>query len=101
MSDTSPWPEHDKLREAADKSQAIGEFLDEFLPRMGIHLCAIEEESYWPIRTPITRLLAQFFGIDEEKLEAEKRQILEMQRDANRRAELLINHPRYKTEGTT
>lgn len=101
MSD-DPFPEHAKLSAVADQSQAIGEFIDEFLPSKGIHLCATDPESsrtsYWPIHTPITRLLAEFFGIDEDRLEAEKRQILEMQRDANRRADLLAAHPRYPKE---
>ncbi|HUV10815.1 MAG TPA: hypothetical protein VMX12_07525 [Acidimicrobiia bacterium] len=68
------YPEHAKLRAVADKSQAIGEFLDEWLPTQGIILAHVDRDGRVP---SIQELLAEFFGIDRDKLEAEKRAMLE------------------------
>lgn len=92
---TSQYPEHDKLSEISEASQAIGEFL-ESLNAKGIELAAYgtgdpsldsaDENSTWhkghperlyPVHTPIQTLLAEHFEIDTDALEAEKRQMLE------------------------
>jgi hypothetical protein len=101
-------PEHDKLREAMEYSQKIGEFLD-WLEDKKIMLA---EEREWheddvlaqtlsaldprakyldkkqrkvngllPIRQGKEELLAEFFGIDRWKLEDEKRALLDYQRE--------------------
>jgi hypothetical protein len=100
------YPEHERLREVTAKSQAIGEFLewmsDEGIRRMkyglyndlAIHgdamhvaedcdVCddygfyEVTREGYVPDGRSIETLLADFFVIDRDKLEAEKRQMLE------------------------
>jgi hypothetical protein len=81
----SDYPEHDKLRAVVDQSQAIGEFLEEFLPSKGIQLCSrmpVDDDSdelslhFYPIHESTRRLLAEFFGIDDDALEREKRTML-------------------------
>lgn len=86
--------EHDKLHAISDKSQACGAFYD-WLHEKGwvlceFHLhtncerdkdgfgwdCGISKGSYVPIMPEIRKLLAEFFEIDEAKLEAEKRAML-------------------------
>jgi len=73
----SEYPEHDKLHAVVDKSQAIGEFLEWASERHGFRLCYLEGNRYWSVGTPVQRLLAEFFEIDENKLEEEKRAMLE------------------------
>ena len=80
----SDHPEHDKLHLVKDKSQTIGEFL-EWLPTQGIHLCTFhyQDNQYRTAYTPITELLAKFFDIDLDKLDDEKRQMLNNLRKNN------------------
>jgi len=87
--------EHDKLRLVADKSQACGELLDWLVSsfRKGLTLakyhrhddrcdqdgerrCGLRQDELIPVPFSIKSLLAEFFGIDESKLEDEKRAIL-------------------------
>jgi hypothetical protein len=82
-------PEHDKLHKIADKSQVIGEFLD-WLPEQGIHLARwVYDEGYDRERLVTgagksnTALLAEFFEIDLDKIETEKRALLEHLRALN------------------
>lgn len=89
------YPEHEKLHVIADKSQACGEFFD-WLQEQGLQLCEIhshsecsrdkdgygwdcglERGSYVPIHRPIVKLLAEFFDIDQDRLEAEKQAMLD------------------------
>jgi hypothetical protein len=78
----SDYPEHDKLRAIADQTQAIGEFV-EWLEGKGIFLARYVEGFNVPRHVHGFRdLLAEWAGIDENELEAEKRQML-----ANLRAE--------------
>jgi hypothetical protein len=78
------YPEHEKLSAVKDKSQAIGEFLDIFLPRQGIVLMEhTEYGDYVPTHRSITSLLAEFFDIDQAKLDAEKEAMLDALRAAN------------------
>jgi hypothetical protein len=71
-----------------NESQRIGEFVD-WLQEKGIYLC--EYRSYTDssiveldrTRKNIQDLLAEFFGIDLDKIEAEKRAMLDEIRKAN------------------
>lgn len=82
----SDYPEHDKLKEIQPLSQAIGEFL-EWCGEEGrdIFLATPHPfgEGMVPVNTSIERLLAQHFGIDLDKIEAEKRQMLDHMRKLN------------------
>lgn len=76
-------PEHDKLMLVSEKSQAIGEFLGWLRNSKKIHLCSIGADGeYYPSFLNINKVLAEFFGIDYEELENEKRHILEKIRES-------------------
>lgn len=68
----SEYPEHEKLHAIHAQSQAIGEFLDVFLPSQGITLAETQDGRLWPTHRTIPSLLAEFFGIDQAKIDAEK-----------------------------
>lgn len=99
------YPEHHKLRAISDKSQVVGNFMDwlswtknielavrhrhtdaccestdaidramEITPR---RLCGYQDDELMSAGVSIKKLLAEFFEIDEEKIEAEKRAMLE------------------------
>jgi hypothetical protein len=70
------YPEHEKLAAVADQTQAIGEFI-EFIEGKGIFLARYTEGHVFPREVHGLRdLLAEWAGIDQNKLEAEKRQML-------------------------
>jgi hypothetical protein len=77
----SDYPEHDKLEAVKDQSQAIGEFLE----NGRWTLCEWDDRTgrFWSIRGDVNRVLAEYFEIDLDKLEAEKRQMLDAMRAAN------------------
>lgn len=77
----TPTPELDKMKAVHTESQAIGEFLD-YSPYT---LCDWDEDTnrFWPVQGGIERILAEFFDIDLDKVEAEKLAILEELRAAN------------------
>ena len=86
--DLPEYPEHDKLEAVVEQSQAIGEFLDVFLPSKNIHFgrpSAFEGGGLNPIHINIQELLAEFFGIDRDKLEMEKEAMLDEIRRLNDR----------------
>lgn len=64
------YPEHEKLHEVSELSQAIGEFLES----CPYTLCEWNDrlEEYRPTHLPVNKLLADHFGIDLKKLEDEK-----------------------------
>jgi hypothetical protein len=79
----SDYPEHDKLSAVAEQTQAIGEFI-EFVEAKGIFLARYEDGHNFPCEVHGWRdLLAEWAGIDQRKLEAEKRQMLASIRTAN------------------
>jgi hypothetical protein len=80
----SDYPEHDKLSEVADQTQAIGEFM-EWLGSKGVFLAHYIDGMNFPrqYNTGVRDLLAEWAGIDQDKLEAEKRQMLGTLRAAN------------------
>lgn len=81
------YPEHKKLLAIKDESQAIGELLEMGLPSMGIHLCEVHKglttDRWFPTHRSIQSILAEWFGIDQNKIEAEKRQMLDELRTMN------------------
>lgn len=72
-------PEHDKLGKVKEQSQSCGEFLEWLSGTKKLVLCFFDDESdqYQPAHPGISRLLAEFFSIDQDKLEAEKRAMLD------------------------
>lgn len=90
--------ELEKLHDVAPRSQAIGEFLDWVRSEKGWQLatlatphvhepdckgtsgfyeCGFIRDEFMLARYDIQRLLAEFFGIDLEKVETEKRELLD------------------------
>ena len=75
------YPEHEKLHAAKtwDATQALGEFLHEFLPQVGITLAEWDHDGnelvHW--YGSLDKLAAQFFGIDYQALQHEKDTLLE------------------------
>ena len=84
------YPEHEKLGAIKDKSQAIGEFLDWLRSEKDVVLCCRQESTivqvedgwegdpagYYPAKLTTERLLTEYFGIDQVRLEQEKRAML-------------------------
>ena len=72
------YPEHEKLKEIQEQYQICGEFLEwlneefEILSTGGGEL-----DEYYPCHLSREKLLAQFFNIDLDKLEQEKRKMLD------------------------
>ena len=95
----SQYPEHEKLQAVKDKSQAIGEFVEWLQGTKGFRLAKWEkvpDESVFADEGSevdelfqqfinIEQLLAEFFGIDLQKLEQEKRAMLEQIRKLNQK----------------
>lgn len=81
---STEYPEHEKLKQIQRESQTIGEFI-EWLESNGMVVCEWTDGNCdnW-MRTTLStnRLLAKFFDIDLDKLEAEKRQMLDEMRKA-------------------
>jgi hypothetical protein len=85
------YPEHEKLRAIKDKSQAIYDFLAWCEEEKGYGLAVDSEsgyqgEKYW-VPESKRDLLAEFFGIDQQKLEGEKRAMLDEMRRMNDEAQ--------------
>lgn len=75
------FPEHKRMKAVSEKSQAIGGFLDWLQNERGLVI------AYWndwdelvPTSASIQRLLAEYFEIDLDKVEAEKQEMLEILR---------------------
>jgi uncharacterized cysteine cluster protein YcgN (CxxCxxCC family) len=73
-------PELDKMKAVQDKSQTIGWFLD----TCGYDLAEYDDDhmKYFPINKNIEQILAEFFNIDLNKIENERRQLLDAIREA-------------------
>ena len=88
-------PECDKLRSVSENGQAIGEFLDWLVYEKKVNLCEshehdencedgegeqleceLKEHEYIPFSYQIQNLLAEYFKIDLDKVETERRAIL-------------------------
>ena len=80
-------PEHEKLTEVQLQSQIVGEFL-EWLGEQGIWLASFNRfDRLDPINDSTEKLLARYFEIDLQVLEAEKVALLDMQRQLNERVQ--------------
>lgn len=84
MAKPIPTPEIDKMHVVKDRSQAIGEFIEWIRSEKGWEIASYNDggERLWPVNTSIERLLAEFFGIDLDKVEKEKRALLNQLRRA-------------------
>lgn len=77
------YPECEKMNKVAKESQAIGNFLEWLSKNKKLTLCEFIEgdaytyDRYIPYHYQIEELLAKFFKIDLNKVEQERRQILE------------------------
>ena len=81
------YPEHEKMHAVVEQSQSIGEFLDWLTNEKSIVLSQWidpESEHLTPINPNIQDLLAEYFDIDLDKIEKEKRQMLKTMREANK-----------------
>jgi hypothetical protein len=93
------YPEHEKQQAVREKSQVCGEFV-EWLQQRGIHLAEWTTYTYTRsdlggkehegtrqemalTRQSLQDLLGKFFGIDPQKLEAEKREMLAAVREGH------------------
>jgi hypothetical protein len=73
----SDFPEHDKLELVKNRSQTVGEFLEWLRDESGWTLCEeFTVDNFVPIHLTTEKILAKYFDIDPEKLEAEKRKML-------------------------
>ena len=74
------YPEHVHLKSVRDQSQAIGNFI-EWLEENNMAICEFNPrtnfDSYTPTRTSTTKLLALHFEVDLDRLEDEKRAMLD------------------------
>lgn len=101
------YPEHEKLELISHESQAIGEFTD-WLADQGLHLAKFSEdgEDDWgnPLLVSenwnIVDRLTEYFEIDQDALEAEKRQMLDAQRELNALHELSPSLAELRSDGT-
>lgn len=96
----SEYPEHDKLKAVRDQSHACGAFVEWLREEKGIALasrhehdascegedgyriCGVQKGELLTSTAPLQRLLGEFFEIDEERLEQEKRKMLDEMRAA-------------------
>lgn len=69
-------PELDRQHEVLDRSHAAGDFID-WLGTQGLVIAQYGSDGQWyPAYIPPERLLADWLGIDLDKVEAERRAIL-------------------------
>ena len=80
----SDYPECEKLKAVSDKSQVVGEFLEwlqyekEFMIAKHVENEDEDGADYLaPMHINTERLLAEFFDIDMDKVETERRAMLE------------------------
>lgn len=74
------YSEHEKLHAIVDDSQKIGEFL-EWLKEQGYILAEHSDEDLYPSFKTTENILAEYFEIDQMRLEQEKLQMLEVLRN--------------------
>jgi hypothetical protein len=77
-----PVPEHERLTEAKktdDATTLVGQFFDWLKEEKHYVFAkyADDTDELMPIREPVGRLLGEFFGINENALESEKRAMLD------------------------
>lgn len=70
------YPEHEKLVEISDQSQAIGEFME------WLESTAFAVHDIYTMNDKIQEILADYFDIDLAKISEEKDQMIEEYRSA-------------------
>lgn len=72
------YPECEKIHAKREESTTIGNFLD-WAEEKGYVFCVLDHkyDDYYPITKRIEELLADYFGIDLEKAEKERQQMIE------------------------
>ena len=90
----SNYPEHDKLAQVRELSQTCGEFFEWLTEKYTLAQwvqtgtrAGQAMHDLQPVRRSVNNLLADFFGIDEEVLEEEKRRMLDDLRQLKNPAE--------------
>lgn len=80
-------PECEKMEKIADENntQSIGLFLDYHLRQHGYTICKFDEreEYFYPASVAPERLIAECFDIDLDKVDDERRALLEWIRNEN------------------
>ncbi len=83
-------PECDKLHKVTGESQTVGEFLEWLQEHKKLVLAEYLGDvpgtgryELFPSTVSIEKLLAEYFDIDLDKVEHEKMQVLELQRELN------------------
>lgn len=81
----SAYPEHQKLKAISDKSQCVADFWD-YMEQQGIVFAERGENSQFLYHTMKNKrdFIAEFFDIDMNKIEAEKRAMIEDLQKINR-----------------
>lgn len=79
------YSECEKMSTVQNESQKIGEFLD-WIGDEGYCLASYDEEveQYYPANFSTERLLAKFFDIDLDKVEAERQDMLKRLQDEHK-----------------
>ena len=83
---TEKYPEHQRLKAISGQSQVVYDFLEWCGEEKGYCLAVWATEDtdrMWPVRDSKRKLLAEFFDIDMDKIEAEKRAVLDEMRAMN------------------
>lgn len=76
------YPEHEKLQNLGDANQIVGDFI-EWLHDRGMEIGRFEQMrgfsdlQFVPVTKSRDALLAEYFDIDRDKLEMEKRSMLD------------------------
>lgn len=78
----SRYPESDKVLAVQKQSQACGEFLDWLKQEKLLMLCEDINGEWMPTFKSTEKLLQEFFDIDPDKLEKERRAMLDELRGA-------------------
>lgn len=83
----SKYPEHEKLKKVKDEKNLIGDFLDwlrsdtDRVIAEYVDVGEFEDERLMVKSESISDILADYYDIDQEKLEQEKQQMLESLRE--------------------
>ncbi|WP_323016428.1 hypothetical protein [Castellaniella sp.] len=78
----SQYPEHDKLKALNGKNQIVGNFLGWLFESNRLIAQWGEDDQLLPDMRCIEEIIADYFGIDRNELEAEKYQMIEAMRAA-------------------
>lgn len=77
------YPECEKLQAVSEKSQCISEFIEWLETTKNVQLSQNVDDYYRWLDTPIDQLTAEFFNIDLNKVERERKHMLERCRIMN------------------